>query len=415
MNREYLSRNVNYILEPMMLEVIKNKPDNQAKFMLKYLSDNFGERASLGDRNLLDFLRDETIRLQLLLDKKQEQKRQQQAEDQSQKDDEEEETKTNQGSEHETTEDDEEDYVDDLPLPLINKNKGPRSSVSAEAFGDWNKKEAFEAKVVPKSQETKDKIMTRLGQAFMFSALDEKEKQIVVNAMEERKAVEGEHIITQGEEGDNLYVVESGTLSCFKLFPGNSVETFLKKYMPGESFGELALLYNCPRAATIKADGDAILWSLDRNTFNHIVKDAASKKRDKYEKFLESVKLLQGMDSYERFKLADAFKEHLYKAGEYIIKEGEQGDLFYMIESGDAQATKTLSEGEAPVVVMHYKIGDYFGERALIKNEPRAANVIAKTDCNVVFLDRHSFKRLLGPLEEILKRNMDIYEQFNTE
>jgi len=59
---------------------------------------------------------------------------------------------------------------------------------------------------------------------------------------------------------------------------------------------------------------------------------------------------------------------------------------------------------------MQYKGGDYFGERALLKNEPRAASVIAKTDCNVVSMDRHSFKRLMGPLEEILKRNMDSYE-----
>jgi cAMP-dependent protein kinase regulator len=70
------------------------------------------------------------------------------------------------------------------------------------------------------------------------------------------------------------------------LFPGKTEETFLKKYQPGESFGELALLYNCPRAATIRADGDAVLWGLDRNTFNHIVKGAATKKREKYEKFL---------------------------------------------------------------------------------------------------------------------------------
>jgi cAMP-dependent protein kinase regulator len=60
----------------------------------------------------------------------------------------------------------------------------------------------------------------------------------------------------------------------------------------------------------------------------------------------------------------------------------------------------------------YYKVGDYFGERALIKNEPRAANVVAKTECTVVSLDRHSFKRLLGPIEEILKRNMDLYEKY---
>ena len=61
---------------------------------------------------------------------------------------------------------------------------------------------------------------------------------------------------------------------------------------------------------------------------------------------------------------------------------------------------------------MHYTVGDYFGERALMKDEPRAANVVAKTQCTVVSLDRHSFKRLLGPLEEILKRNLSIYDNF---
>lgn len=105
--------------------------------------------------------------------------------------------------------------------------------------------------------------------------------------MDERRVKPGDEIIKQGEEGDVLYVVESGVLSCFRLFAGKQEPTFLKKYQPGEAFGELALLYNAPRAATIIADTDAVLWSLDRNTFNHIVKEAASKKREKYEKFLE--------------------------------------------------------------------------------------------------------------------------------
>ena len=103
--------------------------------------------------------------------------------------------------------------------------------------------------------------------------------------------------------------MENGTLSCFKLFPGDKEPTFLKKYQPGESFGELALLYNVPRAATIIADDEAILWSLDRNTFNHIVKDAASRKREKFENFLSKVPLLKSMDTYEKSKLADSFKE----------------------------------------------------------------------------------------------------------
>ena len=76
-----------------------------------------------------------------------------------------------------------------------------------------------------------------------------------------------------------------------------------------------------------------------------------------------------------------------------------------MIQEGIAIATKTVEAGKPPMEVMKYKPGDYFGELALIKNEPRAANVIAKSEVSVVTLDRHSFKRLLGPIEEILKRN----------
>lgn len=61
---------------------------------------------------------------------------------------------------------------------------------------------------------------------------------------------------------------------------------------------------------------------------------------------------------------------------------------------------------------MDYAIGSYFGERALLKNEPRAANVLAETDCVLVSMDRHSVKRLLGPLEDLLKRNFEIYEKY---
>lgn len=126
------------------------------------------------------------------------------------------------------------------------------------------------------------------------------------------------------------------------------------------------------------------------------------------------------MDHYERSKLADAIKEEKYKPNDFIIKEvkysinsislqGEIGNVFYILVDGEAIATKTLEAGQAAKQVMHYKAGDYFGELALLKNEPRAANVIATTNLKVVSLDRNSFKRLLGPLDDILKRNMDSY------
>lgn len=130
--------------------------------------------------------------------------------------------------------------------------------------------------MIHKSEETKQKLRKRLLQAFMFNALDEKEFEIVVDSIEEVKVQAGDHVIKEGDQGDCMYVLESGKFVCTKVFKGSTEPTFLKEYQPGEGFGELALLYNAPRAATITAQTDGIVYKLDRDTFNHIVKDAAA-------------------------------------------------------------------------------------------------------------------------------------------
>jgi CRP-like cAMP-binding protein len=84
------------------------------------------------------------------------------------------------------------------------------------------------------------------------------------------------------------------------------------------------------------------------------------------------------MDPYERSKLGDAFIEEKYKKGDYVIREGEIGDKFYIVADGEAIATKMVGEGKEPKQVMEYKKGAYFGEKALLTNEARAANIIVK-------------------------------------
>ena len=81
--------------------------------------------------------------------------------------------------------------------------------------------------------------------------------------------------------------------------------------------------------------------------------------------------------------------------------------MFYILLEGEAVATLDDSKP-----VMTYKQGDYFGELALLRGEPRAANVIATSDCKLIYLDRKSFSRLLGPLDQILKRNISNYMNF---
>ena len=128
---------------------------------------------------------------------------------------------------------------------------------------------------------------------------------------------------------------------------------------------------------------------------------------------MQSVPILQSMDPYERSKLGDAVKEEKFKKNEYIIRQGASGNQFYFINSGTAIATKNVPGSSEENKVMDYESGAYFGERALLTNDVRAANIIATSDEVVCLtLERDTFVRLLGPLDEILKRNMEQYKKY---
>ena len=293
------------------------------------------------------------------------------------------------------------------------KKKGQRSSVSAEVFGIFNKKENFIAKKIPKSLEQKNAIRKKILQSFIFNALEDRDLETVIDAFYEVKLNPGEFAIKQGDEGDAVYLVEKGELECNKIFKPGEQPTFLKDYEPGESFGELALLYNCPRAANIIAKTECVLWGLDRQTFNHIVKDAAIKKREKYETSLKNVSIFSTLDNYELSQICDAIRVEYVDKGKTVIKQNEKGDKFYILDEGECYASIIFSHNEEPIKVKEYQKGDYFGERALIKNEPRAATIVTKTRCKFLVLDRYAFKRLLGNINTILQRNIVLYEQYN--
>lgn len=272
-----------------------------------------------------------------------------------------------------------------------------RISVSAEAYGEWNQKQAFTPPKHDKTDEQRGRLKEVLLKSFLFAGLEDKEMTIILDAMEEVKTEKGGKVINQGDNGDFLFVVESGSLGCYIKKDG--AEKNVMTCRNGDVFGELALLYNCPRAASVQAEEACVCWKLDRNTFNHIVKDAACAKRERYIGFLKSVPLLEVMDSYELSQIADALKPELSSKDTMIVTEGASGDKFYIIEEGELKATKN---GET---VLEYKAGDYFGELALLHNTPRAASVVVTSDqCKLLCLDRKSFNRLLGKLSDMLDR-----------
>jgi cAMP-dependent protein kinase regulator len=164
----------------------------------------------------------------------------------------------------------------------------------------------------------------------------------------------GDHVIKQGDDGFELYIVSEGRLKCTKLFSGQKEETFLKNYNVGEVFGELSLFYNTPRAASITSDTESILFSLDRATFNFIVKQSAVKRRERFEQFLDQIEIFQSMDAYEKGKISDVLTAQTFKKGENIITQGDVADRFFLILQGQAEAIK-VTDGVEQVV---FKYGE---------------------------------------------------------
>ncbi|ORE06323.1 camp-dependent protein kinase regulatory subunit [Rhizopus microsporus var. microsporus] len=285
-----------------------------------------------------------------------------------------------------------------------NYNRGRRTSVSAESMAPAGNK--FVKKIIPKTEAQMERIRNSVGNNFLFKNLDEEHHQDVVNAMMEMTIEEGKTIIEQGAVGDYFYIVDSGTFDCFITKDGKTNK--VTSYETGGSFGELALMYNAPRAATIVATSDAKVWALDRVTFRTILMENTSLKRKMYESFLAEVPLLKSLESYERHKIADALESVYFQDKEQVMKQGDIGDQFYLIESGTAVFYKTDKNGEQQEVNQLGR-GSYFGELALLNDSPRAATVIAKGRLKCATLNKKAFTRLLGPVHEILKRNSENY------
>ena len=253
-------------------------------------------------------------------------------------------------------------------------------------------------------------LADRVGKNILMQHLGPKEVNIFVQAFQPMNFEAGTNIITQGAEGDLFYIIETGTAEVVieGVNDGNPVASY-----PNEEgrdyFGELALLYNAPRAATVVATTPIKAWALDRVTFKTIMQDSATKQTDSNLAFLRTVPILQSLSDGDRVQLADAMKSAVFQPWEVIIREGDEGNTFYIVEEGTVMCTKggaSVSEDLGP--------GKFFGELALLNNDTRAATCTAKALTTCLTVDRATFNRLLGPLREMLAQNQNVYAQFMT-
>eukprot|EP00949_MAST-11_sp_MAST-11-sp1_P003933 g3933.t1 len=260
----------------------------------------------------------------------------------------------------------------------------------------------FHPKVFKKSGDTSRFIANALKDNFLFASLPAKELKVVVDAFEPLPVQNGSLIIKQGDVGDNFYIQDSGSSAAHTEKHG-----LVKEYSRGGCFGELALLYDAPRAATVRATSDGQVWKLDRDTFRFALADAESKNTKKTLKALRKVAMLQPLSDDQLRTLADSAQVTHFDAGTTIIAKGEMGSVFFFLLHGTVSFSE-LSGSVSQRTITHEDDLAYFGERALITNEPRAATVTAVNAVECICIDKKDFTEQLGDLSTVLDRNFKL-------
>ncbi|XP_067859577.1 cAMP-dependent protein kinase type I-beta regulatory subunit isoform X1 [Heptranchias perlo] len=315
------------------------------------------------------------------------------------------------------------------PNPVV-KARRRRGGVSAEVYTEEDAV-SYVRKVIPKDYKTMTALAKAISKNVLFAHLDDNERSDIFDAMFPVTHIAGETVIQQGDEGDNFYVIDQGEVDVNyfrkETFENNKWSSMVYEYFTlnvyvngewvtnigeGGSFGELALIYGTPRAATVKAKTDLKLWGIDRDSYRRILMGSTLRKRKMYEEFLSKVSILESLDKWERLTVADALEPVQFEDGEKIVVQGEPGDDFFIITEGTASVLQRRSDNEEYVEVGRLGPSDYFGEIALLLNRPRAATVVARGPLKCVKLDRPRFERVLGPCSEILKRNIQRYNSF---
>mmetsp|Transcript_19465 Transcript_19465/g.48766 ORF Transcript_19465/g.48766 Transcript_19465/m.48766 type:complete len:823 (-) Transcript_19465:925-3393(-) len=227
----------------------------------------------------------------------------------------------------------------------------------------------------------------------------------------------GDSIISQGDiQAEEFYVVNSGEFEVsVQGAGGDSVDSkavaakTVGTLQPGASFGELALLYQAPRAATVTCKRQGTLFVIDRYTFKEALRRANVDRIKGFLKIIDSIRLFDCMLADEKEAVANALVETNFILGETIIKEGDVGNAFYILKKGTIAFTKRdPSDGEDKVIsymdASKPEKGCFFGERSLLKQETRAATArVTSSEAVALALSKERFEEMLGSLSDMIK------------
>jgi len=248
----------------------------------------------------------------------------------------------------------------------------------------------------PKNQQQRSMLTEALGKINFFQNLKNKSIELIVKHMKLTQKAKGEKIITQGSYGNSFYVLDSG--QCTVTKDGK----FLATIKPGHVFGELAILHECMRTATVEAATEVKCWELERAVYTTIRVTEEKERRKKLFKMLKKVDTFHDYSESTLGKIIDLVKEESFKMDDYIVRQYEIGNTFYIITEGivDVTSRKDKSDPDDYYNRTLYA-GDCFGDMALTNDSGlRSANIKCTSDVvKCLTLDKNTFKKYIGVLQ----------------
>ena len=248
---------------------------------------------------------------------------------------------------------------------------------------------------------------------LLFSDLPRNAFIQLIRRLNMRAVLPGESIIREGEVGDAMYIVSNGRVKVTKMSEAGT-EIVLASLTDGAFFGEMALLSEAPRAASVVAEEETLLFELSRPMLAEITEifPAVSQTMLRFYRqrlltnLMATSPLFKPLNAEERRTLVEKFKSREVPAHEKILVEGAPGDGLYMLLTGAAEVSKKTPMG--PKVVAHLKEGDLFGEMSLLQNRPVSATVESLKKCIVLKLSRQTFMEVASTHPHVLEQIAEI-------
>ncbi|XP_061610499.1 cGMP-dependent protein kinase 2 isoform X3 [Phyllopteryx taeniolatus] len=223
-------------------------------------------------------------------------------------------------------------------------------------------------------------IVKAIQKNDFLSRLDDEQIAMMVDLLETFDVSRGGEVIKEGSEGNSMYIVAAGELIVTQA--GRDLRTLTR----GDVFGELAILYNCKRTATVKAKTEVRLWCMERQTYRTIITNKSKKKREQLLGFLKTSRTLKDLNDVQLSKIIDSMEEVKYQNKDVIVREGAEANTFYIILKGEVLVTKSVNGLQKQIRRMGK--GEHFGEQALIREVLRTATCAADGPVTCFSIDK---------------------------